>query len=185
MSIETNRIVGAGPKENRKPMDFYPTPPDVTQALLDMLDIPKGATIWEPACGAGDLARVLSNNGYKTILTDIQYGQDFLTTDLPAGVDWIITNPPFSLADKFIERAWEFKKPFALLLKSQYWHAAKRLELFYDCTPSCIFPLTWRPDFDGRGAPLMDVMWCVWKFGPDEPMFPAYLPITKNKGNQL
>lgn len=28
MSIETNRIVGAGPKENRKPMDFYPTPPE-------------------------------------------------------------------------------------------------------------------------------------------------------------
>lgn len=50
----------------------YPTPPDVTQALLDMLDIPKGATIWEPACGAGDLARVLSNNGYKTILRVFQ-----------------------------------------------------------------------------------------------------------------
>ena len=71
MSLEANHIVGAGAKENRKPMDFYPTPPDVTRALLNMLDIPAGATIWEPACGQGDLARVLSDRGYKTILTDI------------------------------------------------------------------------------------------------------------------
>ena len=100
-------------------------------------------------------------------------------------MDWIITNPPFSLAEKFIERAWEFKKPFALLLKSQYWHAARRYDLFERCTPSAIFPLTWRPDFLGEGgSPLMDVMWVVWKFGPDEPIFPAYIPISKKTGEE-
>lgn len=182
MSLEAIHIVGAWDKQNRKPMDFYPTPRDVTQALLNVLDLPVGTTVWEPAFGAGDLARVLSERGYQTILTDIIYGQDFLTTPMPAGTDWIITNPPFSLADKFIERAWELQKPFAFLLKSQYWHAARRYELYERCTPSAIFPLTWRPDFDGRGAPLMDVMWCVWKFGPDEPLFPTYIPLSKKMG---
>lgn len=102
----------------------------------------------------------------------------------PPEYDIIITNPPFSLSEEFILHAWELGKPFALLLKSQYWHAARRYELFTRCTPSEILPLTWRPDFDGRGAPLMDVMWCVWKFGPDEPIFPAYIPLRRPKGDR-
>lgn len=54
-------------------------------------------------------------------------------------------------------------------LKAQYWHAAKRAQLFREIPPSYVLPLTWRPDFlfkergGKKGAsPLMDVMWCVW-----------------------
>lgn len=175
MSLEANKIVGAG--NNRRENDFYPTPPDVTQALLNHLGIKSGSTIWEPACGDGSLAKVIAENGYKTVLSDIRYGQDFLASDLPAGAEWIITNPPFKIADKFIEHAYDLGVPFAFLLKSQYWHAAKRFDLFERCTPNYIFPLTWRPDFCGGGAPLMDMMWCVWR--PNDHRFPVYIPIPK------
>lgn len=45
--------------------------------------------------------------------------------------DWIITNPPFSLAEAFIRRAAELGKPFAFLLKSQYWNATCRMKRIF------------------------------------------------------
>lgn len=164
MSVELNKIVGANSQNGRHKNDFYPTPPDVTVALLDFLQIPKGGKIWEPACGQNHMVKVMRDRGYDVIGTDIQGGVDFLTADLPEGVDWIITNPPFNVSQEFIERCIEHHKPFALLLKSQYWHAAKRANLFMRYPPSYILPLTWRPDFTGEGASLMDMMWCVWDF---------------------
>lgn len=48
-----------GSTENkRRELDFYPTPPDVTHALMRFLDLEQ-CTIWEPACGDGAMAYVL------------------------------------------------------------------------------------------------------------------------------
>ena len=157
---------GGGMDRKRGVTDFYPTPPEVTQALLDYLQIPKGKLIWEPACGEGDMVMQLMKSGYLVYGSDISSGADFLTHD-DVECDWIITNPPFSLSEEFVRRCWATGKPFALLLKSQYWHAGKRLKLFEECKPSAVLPLTWRPDFlfkvEGKhGAPLMDVLWVVW-----------------------
>lgn len=179
--MKANTIIGAD-QGKRRGADFYPTPPDVTIALLDFLQIPKGAMIWEPACGDGDMARVFSDQGYGVISTDIRLGVDFLTADMPECVDWIITNPPFSIADEFIERCTDHRKPFALLLKSQYWHAAKRRNLFLRYPPTYILPLTWRPDFTGQGASLMDVCWCVWDYKGLS--YSLYKPLKRPKGEQ-
>lgn len=164
-SVVATKIVGGNPAQRRSETDFYPTPPEATEALLKFLDLPKSRVIWEPACGEMDMVNVMRNHGYSVVASDISCGQDFLTTPLQ-DCDWIITNPPFSVADKFIERCAEHGKPFALLLKSQYWHARKRYELFKNAKPAFVCPLTWRPDFlfktQKKSAPLMDVMWCVW-----------------------
>ena len=164
--IQHTKIVGANPANGRSKGDFYPTPPEATYALLNFLNIPRGQTIWEPACGEMDMANAMKEYGYQVIATDIALGQDFLRVPLPQ-CDWIITNPPFMVSDKFIEQCARHGKPFALLLKSQYWHARRRYNLFKNITPAYVCPLTWRPDFqfkqhDSRKAPLMDVQWCVW-----------------------
>ena len=137
-------------------------------ALLDFLRLPENTVIWEPAAGEGDMAGVLQTYFETVYATDIMDGTDFLKSSIDAA-DWIITNPPFSLAEAFIRRAAELGKPFAFLVKSQFWHAKRRLSLFDKFPPSYILPLTWRPDFlfkerNGKkgGSPLMDVMWCVW-----------------------
>lgn len=165
--IVATQMIGGNPTKKRSETDFYPTPPEVTEVLLRFLDLPKTTVIWEPACGEGDMVSALQKAGHSVFATDISYGQDFLTEPLPE-CDWIITNPPFSVSDKFIERCAEHGKPFALLLKSQYWHARKRYDLFHKIRPAVVCPLTWRPDFlfkkhEKRSAPLMDVMWCVWE----------------------
>lgn len=175
-----SRIVGGNTAYKRNDQDFYPTPPEATQALVNFLSLPTGTRIWEPAAGNGDLANVLEANGYAVTQSDIQTGTDFLTCQ-KEDVDWIITNPPFSIADKFILRCAEHRVPFALLLKSQYWHAKTRLELFRNYPPTWVLPLTWRPDFlfktRGKGSPLMDVMWVVWNTGPV--IATSYYPLKK------
>lgn len=126
---------------------------------------------------------VLRENGIKAIGTDIQSGTDFLTADKPGAVTWIITNPPFSLAEQFIRKAHTYLCNsgicFAFLLKSQYWHSKNRLALFRECKPSYVLPLTWRPDFTGQGASLMDMMWCVWT--ETRPSRTHYIPLERPK----
>lgn len=177
------RIIGGNPKVKRSGTDFYPTPREVTETLLRHLALPKSTVIWEPACGEMDMVSAMQSAGYSVVASDISHGQDFLTEPLP-DCDWIITNPPFSISDKFIKRCVEHGKPFALLLKSQYWHAQKRKDLFFAHPPITVCPLTWRPDFlfkkrKERSKPLMDVMWCIWEPPYENSTF--YHPLNRSE----
>lgn len=80
-----SRIACGNTAYQRNAQDSYPTPPDVTAALLDFLEIPAGQRIWEPACGAGYMVDVMRARGYDVIGTDIQSGTDFLTADMLSG----------------------------------------------------------------------------------------------------
>lgn len=58
----------------RPETDYYPTPPEVTHALLDYLKLPTDIDIWEPACGRGHMAGVMVERGYKVFTSDILDG---------------------------------------------------------------------------------------------------------------
>jgi hypothetical protein len=132
------------------------------------------------------MSNVFHKLGYQTISSDIRdtgyqdYIHDFTAEHMPLKFDWIITNPPFSLAEQFILKAYSCWQPFAMLLKSQYWHAASRVKLFEGTEPTFVLPLTWRPDFTmgGKGSPLMDVLWTVWIPGR---VGCKYLPLTRKE----
>ena len=170
-AIPGSVIVGGPGSRPRQEADFYSTPWECTQALIDVEgDLLRSyGKIWEPACGIGAMSRVLEGAGFSVISTDLRernYGEgnkNFLDT-IQALAPAIITNPPFSLSASFISHALgTLKVPYlALVLKSIYWHAAKRIPLIEAHPPSRIYPMGWRPDFDGRGAPTMDLLWCVW-----------------------
>lgn len=180
----TSQIIGGNTAYKRNQFDFYPTPPDVTRALLNFLKLPDGTVVWEPACGDGHMVEEMKKHGLIVKESDISTGEDFLKIQQKA-CDWIITNPPFSLSEKFIERCMEHKKPFAMLLKAQYWHAKRRVGLFRISKPTYILPLTWRPDFlfktRGRGASLMDVMWGVWEVNKSDIPHTYYIPLERPK----
>lgn len=184
--LQASRISGGNSATGRRQSDFYPTPPEATIALLQFLDLPGETVVWEPACGEGDMVRAIWGFGLHCYGTDINAGQDFLTYRNEEAFNWIITNPPFSLAEEFIRHAAKIGKPFAMLLKSQYWHAAKRAQLFHEIPPSYVLPLTWRPDFlfkerNGKkgASPLMDVMWCVWLSPRTRSAQTVYQPLEK------
>jgi hypothetical protein len=66
--------------------DQYETvEPWITEALLPHLPAPsEGIPIWEPACGSGQMVKVLRDAGYTAHATDIQTGTDFLARGDPA-----------------------------------------------------------------------------------------------------
>lgn len=183
-------IGGSSDEHKRHEMDFYPTPPECTIALLKFLKIGTDKnTIWEPACGDGAISKVLINHGFSVVSTDIRddvYGEggiDFLTA--PKKADIIITNPPFDLAEMFIEKCHQLEiGVYCLLLKSTYWHSKNRLKLFEKTKPFYILPLTWRPNFaPNRGSsPTMDMIWTVWIKGTDEC---RYIPLRKPVNEEI
>ncbi len=171
---------------DRNSTDFYPTPDNCVEALLNVLNLPTDRIIWEPACGEGHISKFLKNKGYNTIdttLHDQGYGNvglDFLTQSGQGDV--IITNPPFKLAEEFIEHAIDLNMPFAFLLKSQFWHSKRRMSLFDKHKPKYVLPLTWRPDFlfgKKSGSSTMECLWTVWGSKPADNTI--YQPLSKPK----
>jgi len=53
----STKIGGRSNEYIRNEADFYPTPPEVTQALINTGVIPQGR-IWELACGVGHMGQV-------------------------------------------------------------------------------------------------------------------------------
>ena len=92
--------------------DICQTPAYALDPLLPYLS----GVIWECAEGEGYLTRGLQERGLDVIGTDIVTGYDFLDERLHSVADIIVTNPPFSLKYKFLERCYRLGKPFALLM---------------------------------------------------------------------
>ena len=105
----------------------FQTPPIALKPLLPYLK--RDWLVWECAEGKGNLTKTLIEEGYDVIGTDILKEKDFLTWQ-PARFDCIVTNPPYSLKQQFLERAYLLKKPFAFLLPLTTFETQKRQELF-------------------------------------------------------
>lgn len=105
----------------------YQTPPEALLPLYQYL--PKNWIVWECAEGDGNLSRALRSEGYRVVAGDIVAGQDFLTTE-PEHYDCIVTNPPFSIKQKFLARAYALGKPFAFLLPLTTFETPARQQLF-------------------------------------------------------
>jgi hypothetical protein len=170
-------------QSRRRELDFYPTPPEAIHALMKFMVskgiIQKDSFVWEPACGNGAMSKVIAEYVSDVRSSDLRHtefgegGKDFLQASFDC--DAVITNPPFAASEQFIRHALKQAPIVAMLLKSQYWHASKRVELFQQCPPAYVLPLTWRPDFlfDQRengvkGSPTMEVHWTVWVDGDSE-----------------
>ena len=127
--------------------DFYPTPPWVTAALVELVDV-KDKHLWECACGDGRMSEALKAAGARVYSTDIMdrgYAgfdglHDFLL-DQPSKLtfDGTVTNPPFGprgkSAEAFIEVGLRHMGEgfLALLLPADFDSATTRPRLFRDC----------------------------------------------------
>ena len=170
-------MAGSSTTTPREALDYYPKPPEATRALLraetDRLAIlTEGGAfpIWEMA-GRGDaVAAEIRKAGFRSVATDIiadpVHGvdqADFLRTCAPLS-PFAISNPPFAIAHEFIVHALAKLqlRYLALLLKSSFWHAQSRTELFDLYPPARRYDLNWRLDFMNKGAPVMECSWFVW-----------------------
>lgn len=200
----------------REPGDLYETREDwITEGLIEKLIAPpfdlvsvketsgNFSRIWEPACGTGKMSVVLWRH-FDVCSSDIQTyygateydflkenGDVFLNKNKGEQYDAIITNPPYSLAQEFIEHALELLKPIqgivCMLLRNEYDSAVTRKQLFADHPAfAAKYVLTARPWWferhEGDCSPRHNYCWMVWSYKHTGPPTIGY--IHKSKGEQ-
>lgn len=137
-----------GTTSDREAADYYTTDPTAVEQFVKHITKIHGFitgsffnTIWEPACGCGNISKVLQSHGYEVISSDLHdrgfgfSGFDFLdSVTVPERCNTIITNPPYSLANEFILHAMDilpnYGRYFALMNLS-YLTGIQRHETIY------------------------------------------------------
>ena len=116
--------------------DCYETPIEAIQTLRRCVRLP--ARLWEPACGPGAIVRPLREAVHEVVATDlIDYGLedsaagvDFLMERAaPAGVRFIVTNPPYKLANEFVRHGLALCDEVVMLLRLAFLEGAGRSDI--------------------------------------------------------
>lgn len=149
----------------RHQYDFYSTPVHCTEAICSQLVFPQRSCILEPCSGEGAIARVVERFTNEQMMEfDIQRGEDFLELDMSTygRFDMVITNPPFSIAQEFVEKSLLISNCVVMLLRMNFVASAKRKE-FWERNPwTGCGVLTKRPSFTGKGTDATDYAWFIW-----------------------
>jgi len=144
----------------RNAYDFYPTPSWCYEKLP--IDWSMFTTALEPCEGDGRITQFLRAKGVDTKGFDIQTGTNYLTTETTENYDLILTNPPFSIALDFIDKAIEEANTVIMLLRLNFLGSQKRNAWFVENEPTSLFVLSKRPSFTGKGTDSTEYAWFVW-----------------------
>lgn len=172
-------LAGTSVSRDRVEEDYYATPPESTQALLDLEEFE--GDVLEPCCGEGHMSEVLKKNGFKVVSTDLidrGYGEgvkDFLKDDFQT-YDNIITNPPYKYAKEFIEKGLEVTTgKVAMFCKIQLLEGVARRKMFKETPLKTVYVFTKRQNPWRNGSPVdengkkwastMCFAWFVWEHG--------------------
>ncbi|MGY6705883.1 hypothetical protein [Roseinatronobacter sp.] len=159
-------------------LDDYPTPPWGTRALCEWL-IAAGIAPFnlarDPAANRGHMVKPLAEYFTHVDASDIHdYGvgfpvEDYLFGPPPDSVDWTITNPPFRLAEQFIERALATStEGVAMIVRSAFLEGVGRhTRLFSQSPPTDVLQFTERVvmhkgKLSAKGSTATAYCWLVW-----------------------
>ncbi len=153
--------------------DIYETPYSITEQLLYNFKFFKTDSILEPACGNNAIVKVLKKYGYSNLKYYDLYGEmehkkDFLQENNK--FDWIITNPPYNIADEFVEKGLKVaNKGLMYFMRLNYLSGQKRYKKDIYNFLSDVFVFTRMPDLrakirgDGK-YPTAGIVyaWFIW-----------------------
>lgn len=117
------------PGVERQPEDFYATHPCAIPPLMNFLGWQNGGKlILEPCCGKGHLSSVMEIYGHTVVSTDLidrGYGigsVDFLSDHWTQHLNYdaTITNPPYKLALKFVEKSLTLAPVVCMFLRLSF-----------------------------------------------------------------
>lgn len=109
--------------------DEYITPDYAVVPVIKYLK--PGAKVWCPFdLSTSAFVRVLREYGFEVVNTHKRTGGNFFKTKPPEGTDYIISNPPYSKKDQILQRLFDFKIPFAMLLGVDVMNGVGRFEMF-------------------------------------------------------
>ncbi|MDX1192213.1 methyltransferase [Sinorhizobium medicae] len=185
MNQNTSSAVMQQRSEPDDSLDDFPTQPWATRALCFHVLAGyrlRDKTCWEPACNRGHMVDPLAESFGQVWASDVHnYGRgaqgDFLIPgmipwDDGRGFDWIVTNPPFRLAEQFIARALDVATVgVAMIVRTSFLEGVGRYEnLFSKNPPSIVAQFSERvPMVKGRltatGSTATSYCWLVWLNG--------------------
>jgi hypothetical protein len=162
-------------------LDDFPTPPWATRALTEFLD-DEGfdlgeSSCREPAANRGHMVKPLLESFGQVMASDVHdYGAGYPVRDYlfgPIGhldrTDWTITNPPFRLAEQFIERALSLSKVgVAMIVRAAFLEGIGRFNrLFSVHQPAHILQFTERVVMhkgvlSATGSTATAYCWIIW-----------------------
>lgn len=162
----------AGFGKTREPSDHYPTP-DI--AVLELLSRESfDGVVWEPCCGGGNIAKHFPGSMASDIRHDNIAGEpgvDFLTEHRQ--VDHVVTNPPYSIAQEFVEHALQcipLHGKVAMLCKLAFLEGKARYALFQVAPPKTVYVFSKRLPLSKAGeskkqSSMIPFAWFVWEKG--------------------
>lgn len=177
MSQNTSSAVMQQRREPHESLDDFPTPPWATRALCEWINdaAELRGPCREPAANRGHMVKPLREYFSDVEASDIHdYGAgfpqaDYLFGPLPDLTGWTITNPPFRLAEQFIERALATSRHgVAMIVRSAFLEGIGRHDrLFSRFPPTDILQFTERVvmhkgKLSEKGSTATAYCWLVW-----------------------
>jgi len=161
-------------EDDRQKHDYYATEPKAVELLLELEQF---NNVLEPACGEGHISKVLEQHKIPVTSYDkYSYGygqiQDFFGITRWYGD--IITNPPYKLAQQFVEHALEIipeGRKVAMFLKLQFLEGKKRKKMFQKYPPKVVYVSASRlvcaknGEFTKNVSRAVAYAWFVWVKG--------------------
>lgn len=147
------------------PNDEFYTPSIAVNMILPFIPI-HVTRVWEcTAVKESQIVKVLRENGYSVVSTHIEDGYDFLKFE-PSDYDMIITNPPYSLKTKFLQRAFDLGKPFMFLLPITTLEGVERNKMFMANGLQLLIP-DMRFSFiaNRKSGAWFQTSWFTWRLG--------------------
>lgn len=165
--------------EGKQSLDDFPTPLWATRALMEHVvgrQLVAGSICLEPACGRGHMAVALGEYFSEVKAHDIfDYGFGTVADFQKAkhadnSFDWVITNPPFRLAEDFIVRSLSIARVgVAMLVRTVFIESVGRYErLFKPIPPAKVAQFTERVPMvkgrvDKKASTATGYAWIVWE----------------------
>lgn len=171
------------------------------EAVYNLLDnyhgIKSEDIILEPSAGNGNIIRALRNRGFKNRIDAIELREtekenligladnteitDFLGLDpWHSRYNVIIGNPPYSLAQQFIDKSLDLLTPggrLIFLLRTNFLESKKRFNWWQDKLPNGLYVLHQRPSFTGKGTDATSYSWFIWEKAAIKNEFKRYQEI--------
>jgi len=153
---------GRGTKRNEN--DFYSTPDKVVDQIVEEIDWTEVHSFLEPCRGSGAIYdKVPQTHSPLMFHAELSEGIDYLKAyfSLPKPA-LILTNPPFSLAQEFVEKSLR-EADCVVYLQRLNWFGSKKRKEFWTKNPvTHLFVLSQRPSFTGKGTDACEYAWFVW-----------------------
>lgn len=172
--------------------DYYSTHQNSIRSFLNIYKLQPGL-YWEPACGGGNICKVLYEFGYEGYASDLinrGFGNKtmnfLLANRLPKDdITTIITNPPYKYSEEFLNKSMQLlpnKGECIMFLPLTFLEGKNRYNLFQIYKPKKVFIHSSRQgcsptgEWEFKNGGARAYVWAIWEKGYNKTTVLEWIP---------